>query len=88
MYYCKIFVFILVFYNVRHDKIRSVHILTSNNNDSISYLGTNFSTYSVVSSIYYKAMLRLNRRHFKFENFKLYVVSNCFIHEDYLDDSE
>ena len=36
----------------------------------------------------YKAMLRSNRRHFKFENFKLYVVSNCFPHEDDLDDSE
>jgi len=35
----------------------------------------------------YKAMLRPNRRHFTFENFKLYVVSNCFPHEDY-DDSE
>ncbi|CAI6356619.1 unnamed protein product [Macrosiphum euphorbiae] len=35
----------------------------------------------------YKAMLRPNRRHFAFENFKLYVVSNCFPHEDY-DESE
>ncbi|CAI6362312.1 unnamed protein product [Macrosiphum euphorbiae] len=35
----------------------------------------------------YKAMLRPNRRHFTFENFKLYVVSNCFPHEDY-DESE
>lgn len=33
----------------------------------------------------YKAMLRSNLRHFKFENFKLYVVSNGFPHEDYLD---
>ncbi|CAI6360338.1 unnamed protein product [Macrosiphum euphorbiae] len=35
----------------------------------------------------YKAMLRPNHRHFTFENFKLYVVSNCFPHEDY-DESE
>ncbi|CAI6373141.1 unnamed protein product [Macrosiphum euphorbiae] len=35
----------------------------------------------------YKAMLRPNRRHYTFENFKLYVVSNCFPHEDY-DESE
>lgn len=42
MYYCRIFVFILVFYDVPHDKIRSVHLLTSNDNDSIYYLGTNF----------------------------------------------
>lgn len=39
-------------------------------------------------SINYKGMLRSNRRHFKFENFKLYVVSNCFPREDYLDGSE
>lgn len=34
----------------------------------------------------YKAMLRSNRRHFKFENLKLYVVSNCFPHEETEDD--
>jgi len=37
----------------------------------------------------YKAMLRLNHHHFKFENLELYVVSNYFPHEDdNLDDSE
>jgi len=35
-----------------------------------------------------KFYIRSNRRNFKFENFKLYVVSNYFPHEDYLDDSE
>jgi hypothetical protein len=35
----------------------------------------------------YKAMLRPNHRHFTFDNFKLYFVSNCFPHKDY-DDSE
>lgn len=33
-------------------------------------------------------MLRLNCHYFKFENVKLYDVSNCNPHEDYMDDSE
>jgi hypothetical protein len=36
----------------------------------------------------YKAILKSNRRNLKFENLKLYVVSNCFSHEEYLDDSD
>jgi hypothetical protein len=36
----------------------------------------------------YKAILRLNRHDLKFEYLKLYVVSSCFSHEEYLDDSE
>ena len=36
----------------------------------------------------YKAMLRSNRRNFKFENFKSYVISNCFPHKDTMCDSE
>jgi hypothetical protein len=36
----------------------------------------------------YKAILRSNRRNLKFENLKLHVVSNCFSHDEYSDDSE
>lgn len=50
MYYCRIFMFILVFYDVRHDKIRSVHLLTSNDKNSMYYLGRYFSVNSVVSN--------------------------------------
>lgn len=35
----------------------------------------------------YKVMLRSNRHHFKCET-KLYVVYNCFLHKDFMDDSE
>lgn len=48
--------------------------------------------YALITSVdaesNYKAMIRSNRRHFKFQNFKLLVMSNCFPHEDYLDDSK
>jgi hypothetical protein len=37
---------------------------------------------------HYKAILRSNRHNLKFENLKLYIVSNCFSHEEYSDDSE
>jgi hypothetical protein len=34
----------------------------------------------------YKAILRSNIRNLKFENLKLYVVSNCFSNEEYSND--
>jgi hypothetical protein len=36
----------------------------------------------------YKIILRSNRHNLKFENLKLYFVSNCFSDKEYSDDSE
>jgi hypothetical protein len=35
----------------------------------------------------HKAILRSNRRNLKFENLKLYIISNCFSHKEYSNDS-
>jgi len=70
---------------------------TAKNNSEIEYDPTELTCMKCASNTFvdversfnrYKAMLRSNRCHLKFESFELHVVSNCSPHEDYLDDSE